>query len=790
MANILSESFKRGWSIIPTLRNKKAMEGWTEYQTTRPSTEQLKRWAAEHPPCWAVITGELSGVIVVDFDGPEGLKTLEAWGLSPHVQTGSGGRHVYITHPGVRVKTNNGKTAPELRKLAPGVDIRGDGGYAVFYGRSNKGQYVWLRPMEPDPWECLPETLRNYITRNGDAITAEAQQELPPGQPMPPYNDPHYWLEKYLSQAIIGNRNQMGFQLALELVTQCVQFGTSVAEVESICCEYARRVPHDPRDPYTEDDAKASLRKALDYGYKTPCGVPAVHASLIHSVPKTTAVDVDDKELATYALTDLGNAERFLARYRNNIRFCPSFGKWFIWDGLRWQEDEIGTIVQLAATTVRAMLVEAKTLPAKGANSPAAKLVSHARKSESDAKLKAMINLARSWVGVAAEELDSDPWLLNCMNGVYDLRSMELLPHRPDNLITKLVPYNYDPRATCPNWLAFLRQIFDNNTHLIDYIQRAVGYALTGVIREQCLFFLHGGGANGKSTFLSVVQDIIGDYGRDTPTESLMIKQNEGISNDIARLKGARMVTAVETEADKRMAESLVKRLTGGDTITARFMRQEFFQFRGTFKIFLAANHKPAIWGTDDAIWRRIKLIPFLVEIPEEDQDPELADKLKQEGQGILTWLVEGCRQWQDNGLGEPSEVIKATEYYRNEMDYLGGFLTDCCVMDSTGSESAGLIYRIYLQYCEENKEKPLSQTKFGRLLSERPRIKKTSEGHAKTRVYQGLTLNADVLRTGADGLLYYSPCSESKSTCNTLIVQERVRTRPHPSANEEEETI
>ena len=789
--SILNESYKRGWSIIPTRRNKKAMEGWTEYQTRRPDANQLKQWAAEHPPCWAVITGELSGVIVVDFDGPEGLKTLEEWGLSPHVQTGSGGRHVYIAHPGVRVKTNNGKTAPELRKLAPGVDIRGDGGYAVFYGKSNKGEYVWLRPMEPDPWESLPENLRNYITRNGDTITATTAPDLPTGQPMPPYNDPRYWLDRYLGQAIVGSRNQMGFHLAMELVTQCVQFGTSIAEVESIICEYARRVPRDPRDPYTEHDAKASLRKALDYGYKTPCGVPAVHASLISSVPKIVNTEINDKELAAYAMTDLGNAERLLARHKDNIRYCPAFGKWFIWNGLRWQEDEIGTIVQLAASTVRAMLDEAKTLPAKGQNSPSAKLISHARKSESDAKLKAMINLARSWVGVAVEELDADPWLLNCTNGVYDLRSMELLPHRPDNLITKLVPYDYDPQATCPNWLAFLDQIFQSNTHLIDYIQRAVGYALTGVIREQCLFFLHGGGANGKSTFLSVVQDIIGDYGRDTPTESLMIKQNEGISNDIARLKGARMVTAVETEADRRMAESLVKRLTGGDTITARFMRQEFFQFRGTFKIFLAANHKPAIWGTDDAIWRRIKLIPFTVQIPEEDQDPELPEKLKQEAPGILAWLVEGCRSWQDNGLGEPSEVTKATEYYRNEMDYLGGFLEDCCVMDPSASEAAGNLFRIYLQYCEENKEKPLSQTKFGRLLSERPRIKKGSAGHTKTRVYQGLTLNADVLRTGADGFLYYNPCSEAKSTCNTVIVRKHVRTCTHPYAdNPDEETI
>lgn len=773
--HILKTALRHGWSLIPVRANKKAFEGWKEYQAVRATTEQLRSWSAGKPPCWAVVTGTLSGVVCIDFDGEEGLKTLERLGLQPHVETGSGGKHVYVRHPGRHVKTVNGRSDKRLGELYPGLDVRGDGGYAVFYGRSNKGPYTWLRPLEPDPWEILPQELRDYLT--GEEIVAESREAQSNGRPVEPYCDPRYWLERYLGMAIIGSRNQMGFNLALQLVSQCVQFGTSVAEAEAIMVEYARRVPHDPKDPYTANDARASLKKALDYGFKPPCGVPTARAGLITGGNVELVSTIDDEQLATYALTDLGNAERFLARHGHNVRYCENFGRWFYWDGCRWKEDVTGMAVQLAAATVRAMLDEAKTLPSDGKNSPAAQLIAHARRSESDNKIKAFLNLAKSWIGVSPDDLDSNPWVLNCRNGLLDLRTGELLPHRADDLITKLVPYEYDPHAECPHWLQFLDRIFDGNQRLIDYIQRAVGYSLTGVIREQCLFFLHGNGANGKSTFLTVVQDILGDYSRDTPTDSLMIKQNDTIPNDIARLKGARLVTAVETEADKRMAESLVKRLTGGDTITARFMRQEFFQFRGTFKIFLAANHKPAIRGTDDAIWRRIKLIPFDVQIPDHEQDPDLPEKLKEEATGILTWMVQGCKAWQAEGLRDPEEVRTATAYYRDEQDFLGPFLQDCCHIEPLAEVGAGELYKAYIDYCETNRQKPISQTRFGRLMTERPGIKKAFSTDKKTRIYTGIGLS-DGFRTGSDGFGYYNPC-KIKSTIYTAYSTE---TRPNPS--------
>jgi putative DNA primase/helicase len=419
---------------------------------------------------------------------------------------------------------------------------------------------------------------------------------------------------------------------------------------------------------------------------------------------------------------------------------------------------------------------EAKTLKEEAQE----RLAKHARRSESDGKIGGMLNLARAWVGVSPDELDADPWLFNCLNGTLDLRTGELLSHQQGSLITKLAPFEYQPEATCPTWEAFLRQIFADCQPLIDYMQRAVGYAMTGVIREQCLFFLHGRGANGKSTFLSVIQDVLGDYARDTPTESLMIKQNEGISNDIARLKGARFVTAVETEAEKRMAESLVKRLTGGDTITARFMRQEYFQFRGTFKIFLAANHKPGVRGTDDGIWRRIKHIPFEVQIPDAEQDAELPDKLKQEAEGILAWAVRGCMAWQRQGLGEPTEVTQATAAYRDEMDWLGPFIEERCILQATQSVGAKNLYKAYLEYCESINEKSLSLSRFGRLISDRPRIVKRRSGPGGGWEYWGIGLSdssdADIADDGENGDLG-AKCSVdadgSRSKLNTLDTTE-----------------
>ena len=378
----------------------------------------------------------------------------------------------------------------------------------------------------------------------------------------------------------------------------------------------------------------------------------------------------------------------------------------------------------------------------------ARKLWNHAQRTENNRKIQDMIERASKEPGVCIlpDTLDADTWLFNVTNGTLDLRTCQLRPHRPEDFITKLCPVAYDPAATAPEWNRFLDRIFGGNGDLIRFIQRAVGYTLTGTTVERCLFLFHGVGANGKSTILSVLRALLGDYSSQTPAETLMVKRNGAIPNDIARLKGARFVCAVETEEGRQLAESLVKWLTGGeDLITARFMRGEWFDFRPTFKLYIASNHKPEIRGTDRAIWDRLRLVPFNVTIPPEERDPDLADKLRGELPGILAWAVKGCAEWRKDGLGPPAEVTEATEGYRNEMDRLGDFVVDCCVEGAACRAAATPLFERYKLWCQLNGEEAMSQTLFGRKLAERgfTSDRPTAGPEKGRKVWQGIGIRA-----------------------------------------------
>jgi putative DNA primase/helicase len=360
--------------------------------------------------------------------------------------------------------------------------------------------------------------------------------------------------------------------------------------------------------------------------------------------------------------------------------------------------------------------------------------------SESEPRLRAMLALAQSEPGMAVtpDELDQDPMLLACQNGTLDLRTGTLRAAQREDLITRCVPVAFDPAATCPTFDAFLERIFAGNARVIDFLRRAIGYSLTGDTTEQCLFLLHGGGRNGKSTLLTAAVTMLGEYAMSTRSETFMLKKGDQIPNDIAQLKGARLVIAVEAEAGHRIAESLIKTATGGDRLTARFLHGEYFGFTPTFKIFIAANHKPTIKGTDRAIWSRIKLVPFSVTIPDDQQDRHLANKLQAEWPGILAWAVRGCLTWQQAGLGEPEEVRAATAAYRDEMDVLGGFLRDDCMLEAGARVTAGALYQVYEKWCHGNHEKPLSKRAVGLRLFERGFDKAKVDGE---RGWQGLRL-------------------------------------------------
>ncbi|RPK06535.1 hypothetical protein BSBH6_00158 [Bacillus subtilis] len=443
-----------------------------------------------------------------------------------------------------------------------------------------------------------------------------------------------------------------------------------------------------------------------------------------------------------FHLTELGNAERLVYYHGKNIRYCNELD-WLIWNGKMWEEDSKRQIEALTAQTLRAIYGEAKATE----DGYRKKLLNDwAKKCERrNIRMNTILD-TRPMVAVRKQELDSHKYLFNCENGVIDLKTGELLPHDRDFLFTKISSVAYQKDADCPNWKAFLESIFIDeegqpNYEIIDFMQKAIGYSLTGDTTEQVMFFLFGNGRNGKSTFINTVQQLLGDYGRQTNSDTFIKKKNDSsINNDIARLDGARFVSAVESEEGQQLSESLVKQITGGEKMSARFLRQEYFEFTPEFKVFFTTNHKPIVKGSDEGIWRRIRLVPFTVTIPKEKVDKKLPQKLAAEMPGILRWAVEGCLKWQKEGLKEPEVIRKATEGYREDMDILAPFLAEKCVIHQAAKIEAKELYKEYKDWCYENDDVELKNRAFYRQLEIRG-FKKEKGAKNKTFIH-GLTLN------------------------------------------------
>ncbi|MCP4254145.1 MAG: hypothetical protein GY775_12195 [Candidatus Scalindua sp.] len=429
--------------------------------------------------------------------------------------------------------------------------------------------------------------------------------------------------------------------------------------------------------------------------------------------------------------TELGNSQRITHYFGNMIRYCGTWKKWLVWNDQHgvWQLDDNGQVQRFAKNTIQNMFHEASSMVD---SEERRNLVKWGLASESASKIQAMVRLTESGEGVAISpnDLDLNPWLLNCHNGTIDLNTGLLRDHDRNDLITKVIPVIYDPIAKCPKWLSFLDRIMDGNQGLISFLQRTVGYALTGDIREQCFFILHGSGANGKSVFIKTIGTLLGDYSQAASFETFLSKKQGNVANnDIARMHGKRFISAVEAEERRRLAENVIKQVTGSDVVAARFLYAEYFEFIPQFKIFLATNHKPRINCNDPAIWRRVKLVPFAVKILEEEQVQDLDDQLEEELSGILNWAVDGCLDWQRNGLQTPDEVISATKEYRNEMDTVNAFLGEYCTLSPTLKVNPTELFTAYKKFCELNGEVYLSMKDFGISLNTKGYEVKRSNG-------------------------------------------------------------
>jgi putative DNA primase/helicase len=451
------------------------------------------------------------------------------------------------------------------------------------------------------------------------------------------------------------------------------------------------------------------------------------------SARKRVVVGEDLTDLrAASGRTDTANARRMAKLHGENVRWCDPWGKWLAWDGRRWSLDAERRIDAMAKEVGQAVWTQTAILLPDLDYSAALELTGFARMTASARGVANMLTLAKSERGVPIlpGAVDADPWALNCVNGTLDLRTGKLRTHARGDMLTKLCPVEFDATATSPNWEAMLTTIMGGNADLVTFLQRAVGYSLTGSVAEQVLFLLWGKGSNGKSTFVNAVLDVTGpDYGMQAPDGLLMVKRNDSHPTEKADLFGRRFVSSVEIEDGARLAESLVKQLTGGDAIRARRMREDHWQFNPTHKLWMAANHKPQIRGSDHGIWRRVKLVPFTVTIPDADQDKGLPAKLKAERAGILSWAVRGCLDWQREGLGEPDAVRDATAEYRGEMDIIGAFVAEWCVEGKAFAARASSVYAAYARWCQANGEYAVNQRRFGLAISERGIERYTNDG-------------------------------------------------------------
>lgn len=386
------------------------------------------------------------------------------------------------------------------------------------------------------------------------------------------------------------------------------------------------------------------------------------------------------------SLTDLGNARRMVRLFGKDIRYCYSL-TWLIWNGTRWQPDSTGEIQRLAKTTALSIYGEAASAKTQEKRE---KLSKWAILSESERAIKAMIRLAESEPGIpiTPAELDSNPYQLNCLNGTIDLRTGKLHRHRRDNLITKLAPVRYDPKAHDEMWEKVLNDATGGETELQELMQRAFGYSATGDTREEVLFLIHGPEASSKSTVIEAIKATLGDYAMTADFETFVKRRDVGgPRNDIARLAGSRLVVSIEVDEGKRLAEGLVKMVTGGDTITARKLYQESFEFKPAFKLVLVTNHAPIINPDDGAMWRRILVIPMVHQVPKHLRDPNVKVHLTNPttaGPAILQWLLKGCLEWQRERLRIPAVVQQATEAYRASQDSFADFISECCILEAS----------------------------------------------------------------------------------------------------------
>ena len=793
-------------SIFPVSLDKTPMvDTWKPYQARYPTAEEFERWLKMSPPAWALVTGALSRVFVLDFDGEKGQRWLDTWGLHAHVRSGSGGSHVYGEHPGWPVRTMNAKSAKWLAEHYPGVDVRGDGGYIVFCGRNTSGAYKWLRGPTEDGLKTillkLPEDLATFLglaappateETDGDQLGAEVDSNLAADTPAPaPAELPKrestiITLQPATNGDVTSRVLAYGLKLlasgigrdnsAFLMAVQARDNGLSQSEAEGLGATFLARCGDTNTKGQLERFDDNEFRKKVASAYSRPARQPWADDEVVGDQATELATEVETKAETlnatfiwdVYHRDEFGDATLLARLYHDRLLYDSDEKAWYIFGPHHWRKDATNlarraipstvasVYLRLAAAITAEAEAEADTDTAKQKRAMVDSLTKRAKQLRGLVRANHVLSFAQDIMGKTGLMWDKEPMLLAVQNGVIDLATGDLRPGRPADMLRTVAPVTWQGlEASAPRWEQFIKEIMAEDdagapTERSDFLRRWFGYCITGEVKEHKLPVWCGpDGRNGKDTCVETLGFILGDLATATSTDVLLAKRRDDsatASPYLADLQGRRLVWASETNESAKMHAEQVKRLTGRNTINARWLHANPIKFEPTHKVMLITNRKPAAPADDNALWSRVLVVEFtrrFVDKPtkpnERPCDKNLLNTLKAEAPGILAWLVRGCLEWQALGLQPPRAIELATEAYRAGEDDLGLFIKEFCVEQPDARAKSGDMLKAFNAWRGAN----LSSKEFGKLIGDRfDKVRLSSGWH-----YLGIGLIDDTKR-------------------------------------------
>lgn len=684
----------RGWSVVPMRGKKTPLIRWAPYTERLPTVDEVTSWWTQWPDAWiGVALGPVSNLVRIDADGVEAISQLAQLGeLPPTAEfvTPSGGRGwLYECPPGHTRSTvpwtgQNAHEEVRLQSLGAYTVLPPSPGYSWINGQeiNRAPTWVWDQAVKMELTRLEREIVATVV-QPADHLVLEALGHLAPSR----VDARDTWIRVGMALHSAGD----------EMLPHWIEWSRKSAKFKEGECEAYW-------DTFRRT-GNITTRTILYWAREDGWHPPHYH------------------EL----LTDVGNCRTLARLCQGRSHYVRKWESWVHWTGQKWQLNSDLEVMQMAKKAVherreracRSLLKLSAILDdavKKERVEGVLRVIKWCNASESASRLHAAINLARSEPNVALDYMlfNSKPWLLNCPNGVLELNTGMFRKHDPEDYLTQICPVEYDADAKCPRFLQFLEEVFESNADLISWIQRFFGYCLTGHSREHVLPIFHGGGRNGKTTLIKTICAVLGaDYAGTTPEKFLVTSKGEQHPTKIADLYGKRLAADLETDADARLNETLIKRLTGGDNLKARRLYEDFWEFAPTHKLILATNHEPVVQGTDTAIWARLKLVPFSVSFLGRE-DHSLTETLATELPGILAWMVEGCAQWTANGLGEPAVVKQATAAYRGEQNDIAKFLEASYIRDPAARARKTAVTAKYQVWCHNNNTKQVNSKAFG----------------------------------------------------------------------------